>query len=171
MLLVRKQKGMIQSSWASLPSPANGSSTEGQWDVPLWGEGSRGKFQEWANLNFRLEDFLSNDCWSLSVAIYADWVLTLAMNIWLPLFWSAWSILLGVGPRARTKPHLQTWCMSVIIAFVQSRSKSDRHGLAIVFPFQWTIEKTWKTVAHAEGVFNPQPLRLGKARENPVFRS
>ena len=65
----------------------------------------------------------------------ADKVLTLNMNIRLPLFWSAWS-----RARGQDSPHVRAWLMGLIIAIAEPRSKSDERCLAIVFP--WIVENT-----------------------------
>ena len=40
---------------------------------------------------------------------------------------------LGVGPGARTRPHVWAWRMGVIIAIVEPRSKSNRSALPLFF--------------------------------------
>ena len=59
---------------------------------------------------------------------------------------------LGVGPWARTRPHVRTWCMSVIIEILESQSTSDKRCLALVFP--WIVENT-EYKGPLWGFFNP----------------
>ena len=64
---------------------------------------------------------------------------------------------LGIGPGALTRAHVRAWRVGVIIAVVKPPSKSDRNGLAIVFP--WIVEKTWKTWPTLR-IFQPSSSRL-----------
>ena len=84
---------------------------------------------------------------------WSDRVLTLNINI----LTSTVLEHLGVLPGPETQPHVLAWQMGMIIAIVEPQSKSDKRGLAIVFP--WIIEKTWKQLPTVT-VFQPSPFRL-----------
>ena len=87
----------------------------------------------------------------------ADRVLTLNINIRLPLFWSTSS-------WARTQPHVLAWRMGVIIAIVEPRSKIHKRCLAHKFSKILENKGPWL------GVFNPHPPgRLSPSEMTPTL--
>ena len=73
---------------------------------------------------------------------WADSILTVVMNIWLPLFWSTWSW--ARSQDLSTCAGLEK-VMINLKAIVEPQSKSNRKHFAIVFP--WIFQTTWKTAA------------------------
>ena len=98
-------------------------------------------------------------CWTLYINCFffgfrqwqyrADRVLTLIMNIWLPLpvFWSPWS-----RTKALTLPHEWAWHMGVIIAIVEPQRKSYAWSL-----FFLELSKILENKGPLWGFFNPHP--------------
>ena len=89
----------------------------------------------------------------------SDRVLTLNMNIRLPLFWSTWSRALcqdAATYAGLAHGHDYSYCRAWDLSLWAKMAKS----LAFVFP--WIVENTWKTRATLEGFSNliPQNVKL-----------
>ena len=74
----------------------------------------------------------------------ADRVLTLNMNIWLPLFWSTWSR--AWGPDSATCAGLAHG-----LDYSDCRASELKKQKSLAFVFPWIVENTWKTKATLEG--------------------
>ena len=88
----------------------------------------------------------------------ADRVLTLNMNIWLPLFWSTWSRARGQDSAT----YVLAWSTRVIRALEQNHKSA--WPMAIVFPC--IVENTWKQWPRVEGWKQPSPPKLNKPKTN-----
>ena len=86
----------------------------------------------------------------------ADRVLTLNINIWLPLFWRTWSK--AQGPDSAKSAGLVDgqWLQQLLVC--SFRAKVPEKALPLFFP--WIVKDSEKTVAHLEGfskTFNFHP--------------
>ena len=94
----------------------------------------------YSNALFFLSFFLGFRQWRSS----ADWVLTLNMNIRLPLFWSTWSTARGQDSAT---------CAGLAHGrdYSNYRASEQKSQMCLAFIFPWIVKNTWKTKAMLEG--------------------
>ena len=88
--------------------------------------------------------------WILQWHSHAERVLTLNINIQLPLFWNTCQ-----GPWYCTCAGLAMQWLGSYYSFCLALEQSGREGLAILFP--WIVKNSEKTVAQAQGLATLNP--------------